>query len=84
MFPVSVAADAPPMFAVLAANDPLFGAQGFGLVESWRAAKRPAEFHYYERGGHGFGAQRQGLTADRWMVAFEAWLAMRERLDGHC
>ena len=42
-----VPADAPPLFVALAADDPLFGSSGFGLIESWRAAKRPVEFHLY-------------------------------------
>ncbi|MDS0943137.1 alpha/beta hydrolase, partial [Staphylococcus epidermidis] len=37
MLPVSVPTDAPPMFLVLASDDPLFGDQGYGLVESWKA-----------------------------------------------
>ena len=45
--PVTVPADAPPMFVALAADDPLFANSGFGLIESWRAAKRPTEFHFY-------------------------------------
>jgi acetyl esterase/lipase len=53
--PAGVPADAPPMFVALAADDPLFGGKGTGLIQSWMAAKRPVEFHLYEQGGHGFG-----------------------------
>jgi acetyl esterase/lipase len=53
--PVTVPADAPPLFVALAADDPLFANGGFGLIDSWRAARKPAEFHLYEQGGHGFG-----------------------------
>ncbi|MBW8897709.1 MAG: alpha/beta hydrolase fold domain-containing protein, partial [Massilia sp.] len=35
---VTVPADAPPLFIALAADDPLFGNGGFGLIDSWRAA----------------------------------------------
>ena len=52
---VTVPADAPPLFVALAADDPFFANGGFGLIDSWRAAKKPAEFHLYEQGGHGFG-----------------------------
>lgn len=52
---VTVPADAPPLFVALAADDPFFADSGFGLIESWRAARRPVEFHLYEQGGHGFG-----------------------------
>jgi acetyl esterase/lipase len=57
---VTVPADAPPLFVALAADDPFFANGGFGLIESWRAAKKPAEFHLYEQGGHGFGMYPQG------------------------
>ncbi|HXG81683.1 MAG TPA: alpha/beta hydrolase [Sphingomicrobium sp.] len=74
--PVAVPADAPPMFVALAADDPLFGNAGFGLVESWRAAKRPVEFHLYEQGGHGFGMYQKTTTSTGWFDAFVRWLEM--------
>ncbi|RDS78577.1 alpha/beta hydrolase [Alteriqipengyuania lutimaris] len=73
-----VPADAPPpLFVALAADDPLFGNSGFGLIESWRAAQRPVEFHLYEQGGHGFGMYPKETTSTGWFDAFAAWLAMR-------
>jgi acetyl esterase/lipase len=74
--PVTVPADAPPMFVALAADDPLFGGRGFGLVQSWIAAKRPVEFHLYEQGGHGFGMYQKTTTSTGWFDAFVSWLAM--------
>jgi acetyl esterase/lipase len=74
--PVDVPADAPPMFVALAADDPLFGNSGFGLVESWRAAKRPVEFHLYEQGGHGFGMYPKTTTSTGWFEAFARWMTM--------
>lgn len=71
-----VPADAPPMFAALAADDPLFGNGGFGLVESWRAAKRPVEFHLYEQGGHGFGMYPKPTTSTGWFENFASWMKM--------
>ncbi len=38
---VTVPDDAPPLFVALAADDPFFADSGFGLIESWRAAKKP-------------------------------------------
>src|SRR5439155_12350080 len=58
-----VPTDSPPMFVALAADDPLFGNGGFGLIDSWRAAKRPVEFHLYEQGGHGFGMYQKETTS---------------------
>ncbi len=74
MTPVTVPADAPPLFVALASDDPLFGRQGFALVENWRAAGKPVELHYYQSGSHGFGMNRQGTTSDGWAEAFIAWL----------
>jgi acetyl esterase/lipase len=78
--PVTVPPEAPPLFAALAADDPLFGGTGFGLIDSWRAAKRPAEFHLYERGGHGFGMYPKDTTSTGWFNAFVSWLAMHGML----
>ena len=60
----------------LAADDPFFGNGGFGLIESWRAAKRPVEFHLFEQGGHGFGMYPKPTTSTGWFEAFARWLRM--------
>lgn len=73
----SVPSDAPPMFAALAMDDPLFGPGGFGIVDSWRKAGRPVELHVYEKGGHGFGMGRPGATTSMLMPEFLAWLQAR-------
>ena len=72
---VEVPADAPPLFAAIAADDPLFGFN-VGLIENWRKAKRPVEFHYYEQGGHGFGMYPKETTSTGWFDAFSKWLEM--------
>ncbi|MHA6718327.1 alpha/beta hydrolase [Sphingomonas sp. RS6] len=74
--PVTVPAGAPPLFVALAADDPLMGGGNFGLIESWRAAKRPIEFHLYEQGGHGFGMYQKTTTSTGWFDAFSRWLGM--------
>ncbi|MCZ8370531.1 MAG: alpha/beta hydrolase [Porphyrobacter sp.] len=74
---VNVPADAPPMFAALALDDPLFGSDGFGLVEGWRAAGVPVELHAYEAGGHGYGMGRAGTTTSAMMDQFFGWLRSR-------
>lgn len=71
---VTVPADAPPLFAVLAADDPLFAKKGFGLIESWQKAGRPVEFHLYQAGGHGFGLGKKGTTSTGWFEDFMHWL----------
>lgn len=73
----NVPADAAPLFVALAADDGLFGGRGFGLVQSWQAAHRPVELHYYERGDHGFGLGRPGTTTMLVMDEFRLWLETR-------
>lgn len=68
--------NAPPLFVALAADDPLFGASEYGLIDGWRKAGRPVEFHLYEQGGHGFGMYPKGTTSTGWFGAFTAWLTM--------
>ena len=74
--PVNVPSDAPPLFIALAADDGLFANSGFGLIESWRAAGKPVEFHLYEQGGHGFGMYPKETTSTGWFDAFVAWMTM--------
>jgi acetyl esterase/lipase len=68
------------MFVALAADDPFFGTGGFGLIESWRAAKRPVEFHLFEQGGHGFGMYPKTTTSTGWFDEFTRWMAMHDLL----
>lgn len=77
---VTVPDDAPPLFVALAADDPFFADSGFGLIESWRAAKKPVEFHLYEQGGHGFGMYPKETTSTGWFNAFVSWLTMHGML----
>jgi acetyl esterase/lipase len=80
--PPALSADLPPLFVALAADDPLFGKSGFGLIDSWRAAGRPVEFHLYEQGGHGFGMYKKTTTSTGWFDDFARWLGMHGYLKG--
>ena len=73
---VTVPADAPPLFIALAADDPFFANSGYGLIDSWKAAKRPVEFHLFEQGGHGFGMYQKETTSTGWFDEFARWLGM--------
>jgi acetyl esterase/lipase len=75
---VKVPADAPPLFVALAADDPLFANSGFGLIEGWRTAKRPVEFHLFEQGGHGFGMYPKKTTSTGWFDEYVRWLEMHD------
>jgi acetyl esterase/lipase len=73
---VTVPAAAPPMFAAMAADDPLFGNKGFDLISNWEAARKPVELHLYQKGGHGFGMGRPNTTTQDWLTSFYHWLDM--------
>jgi beta-glucosidase len=70
----AVPAGAPPLFTAVAADDPLFGGSQADLVHDWLAAKRPAELHVFERGGHGFGMKTQGSSSDHWIQEMLWWM----------
>jgi acetyl esterase/lipase len=71
---VEVPPDAPPMFVALAADDPLFGNNEYGLITAWKKAGRPVEFHLYQNGGHGFGLGNPPKTSTGWFPQFILWL----------
>lgn len=73
---VTVPENAPPLFIALAADDPFFANSGYGLIDSWKAAKRPVEFHLFEQGGHGFGMYQKETTSTGWFECFVSWLRM--------
>ncbi len=81
MTSVEVPSGAPAAFIALAADDDLFGAQGFGIVDAWRKAGAPIELHYYQDGGHGFGSYKRGTTADVWFDQFMLWMTTRGLLE---
>ena len=76
MSAVTVPAAAPPMFVAIAADDPIFANRGYGLIESWNSAKKPVEFHLYQKGSHGFGLGMPGTTTTGWIESFYRWLDM--------
>jgi len=77
---MTVPADAPPLFVAVAADDPFFGGGEAGIVKSWLAAKRPAELHLFEQGGHGFGMYPKETTSTGWFDEFVRWLDMHKML----
>jgi acetyl esterase/lipase len=72
---ILVPADAPPIFLVHANDDPLIPPTiSAAIYSAWQAAGKPVELHIYDRGGHGFGMNKQGLPVDSWIERFEGWL----------
>lgn len=83
MLPVAVPAHAPALFIALAADDPLFGNQGYGLAESWKQAGKKVEVHVFQSGGHGFGLGQPGTTTIDWIIGFRRWLDVNGMLKPH-
>jgi len=72
---------APPMYVVIAGDDPLFaGGSDFGLVQSWRKVGAPVEFHLLQNGSHGFGLGAPGTSSVDWIEGFRRWLDVNEML----
>jgi acetyl esterase/lipase len=78
MAAIDVPAGAPPLFAALASDDPIFGSDGFGLIESWKASKIPTELHFFQNGGHGFGMGLEGTATENWLMQFMRWLKVNK------
>jgi acetyl esterase/lipase len=73
-----VPADAPAMFVAAATDDNLgLAPDSVALYEKWVEAKKPAELHMYEKGGHGFGMRKHDLPTDHWIDRFADWLEMQ-------
>ncbi len=67
--------DAPPLFIVIADNDPLISPNSSArLYEEWHKAGKPAELHIFQKGGHGFGMKKLNIPTDNWIDLFHGWL----------
>jgi acetyl esterase/lipase/lysophospholipase L1-like esterase len=67
--------DAPPLFICAASDDQLgLAPHSTNLYNAWIAAKKTAELHMYEKGGHGFGMRKLNLPTDTWIERFGDWL----------
>jgi acetyl esterase/lipase len=69
-----VPADAPPLFAAAAADDPLTTLATQPIAAAWKAAGAPVELHIYQHGGHGF---KKGTDSEHWTEDFGAWVQVR-------
>lgn len=75
MAAMAVPGDAPPMFVAIAADDfLLLREKGMPLIDSYRAAHKPIEFHLFASGGHGFGLGAPGTPPAGWADLFLGWL----------
>ncbi|WP_373369252.1 alpha/beta hydrolase [Sphingomonas folli] len=76
-----VTADTPPVFLVHASDDETVPiANSLALYQALLAAKRPAELHAFDQGGHGFGTRLpDSAPASVWPRLFAAYAA-RQRV----
>jgi acetyl esterase/lipase len=84
MRPMAVPDNAPPMFVAIASDDFLIGmADGqTALIDSYRKAGKPIEFHLFQRGGHGYGLGNAADTTSQWPELMLRWLDVNGLLKG--
>lgn len=70
-----VTAATPPTFLVHALDDPAVPPENsFMMLSALRSARVPAEAHFFERGGHGFGLGSADAPNGQWPALFDSWL----------
>ncbi len=79
-----VAADTPPVFLVHASDDGTVPvANSLAMYAAMLAAKRPAELHVFDEGGHGFGVRlARAVPAAAWPTLFAAYAARKGVFPG--
>jgi len=70
----AVPANAPPIFILVANDDPLTSSGSIEMFKAWKADGKSAELHVYAQGGHGFGMQKKRLPVDTWIERFYEWM----------
>lgn len=65
-------ADSPPVFLATAADDEWNVESSLAVYKAWHAAKRPAELHVFQTGGHGF--LTKGGGGDHVIDRLEEWM----------
>lgn len=69
-----VTEDTTPMFLAHALDDPAVSpANSMEMMQAMMKAKRPVEAHFFEKGGHAFGAGRAGQPNLAWPDLFNSW-----------
>ncbi len=67
-----------PIFIAVAGDDQLgLMPHSINIYRKWFDAKQPSELHIYEKGGHGFGMRKTGISTDSWIDNFGNWLKMQ-------
>ncbi len=68
-----VSIDTPPAFIVTATDD-FLADHNVALFNTLRTFEVPAELHFFQKGGHGFGLGPQGDAVANWPLLAAAWL----------
>jgi dipeptidyl aminopeptidase/acylaminoacyl peptidase len=72
---IHVGEDTPPLFLVHAMDDPAVPLENSLLMlGAMRGRRRPVEAHFFDRGGHGFGAGVRGQPNGAWLDLFANWI----------
>lgn len=71
---LAVPADAPPLFLLIANDDPVIKDGSIPMYSAWKSAGIAVELHIYAKGGHGFGMNKRGTPSDHWIERFSEWL----------
>jgi acetyl esterase/lipase len=71
---LQVTTQTPPAFLVHANDDDVVKLQNsIAFYEALQKNKVPAEIHFYEKGGHGFGMNNP-TSSDKWMDWLKTWM----------
>jgi acetyl esterase/lipase len=71
----------PPAFLVHAKNDSSVKVQNSTLFYKTLLKNNvPAEIHFYEKGGHGFGMNNNKTSSDKWMDWLKTWMVKTGRV----
>jgi acetyl esterase/lipase len=75
--PRRITNETPPLFLAHAIDDRLVPLeQSLDVLAAARAAKVPVEVHFYDMGGHGFGAKHlpETATGSGWLALYDKWV----------
>ena len=78
---LQVTENTPPTFLVHAGDDDAVKvANSIVFYMALLLHHVPAELHIYEKGGHGFGMNKQNIPVDKWMEQLLSWMKQRKLL----
>lgn len=72
-----VPANAPPLFDLVADDDPIVRPEADELQKAWKAAGADTTYVTVADGGHGFGMKKSGKASDVWTERLQQWLDLK-------